>query len=84
MGRGRRRGRSGPGEAPRFRRDMLVADAVDADPGVKDILMAHGLPCYRCVVAWHETLEQGCAPLGLDVERIVGELNALDAGRNHG
>lgn len=78
-GMGRKKKASEVQEAgPRFRRDMLVADAVDADLRVKDILEARGLPCHRCVVAFHETLEQGCAPLGIDTDAVVAELNALD------
>jgi len=65
------------GREPRFTRDMLVSDAVDADPRVGDILLRLGLPCRSCIVAWHETLEEGCAPLGLEVNRVLAELNAL-------
>jgi hybrid cluster-associated redox disulfide protein len=63
--------------ALRFRRDMLVAEAVDLDPRVKDILLEFGLPCHLCIVAEHETLEEGCAPLGLEVEAVLARLNAL-------
>ena len=64
----------------RFHRDMLVCDAVEAHPGVKDVLLEFDLPCHRCVVAWHETLAEGCYPLGIEVDRIVERLNALDEG----
>lgn len=75
------RGRDGAGrEAPRFRPDMLVIEALDRDPRVKDVLLGFGLPCHRCVVADHETLEQGCVPLGLEVGAVVARLNALGGG----
>lgn len=56
---------------------MTVADAVDSHPGVQEILTEYGLPCSRCIVAWHETLAEGCSPLSLDVDAIVARLNAL-------
>lgn len=62
---------------PRFHRGMLVADALEADPRAKDVLLELGLPCHQCVVADHETLAEGCTPLGLDVNRVVERLNAL-------
>jgi hybrid cluster-associated redox disulfide protein len=63
--------------APRFEPGMVVMDILAAHPGAKDVLLAHGLPCHRCVVAERETLEQGCRPLGLDAQAIVRDLNAL-------
>ena len=63
--------------ASRFRSDMLVADAVDAHDGVKDILLDYGLPCSECIVAFHESLAEGCAPLRLNVDEVVERLNAL-------
>ena len=62
---------------PRFSRDMLVADAVDAHDGAKDVLLEYGLPCSDCIVAFHESLAEGCAPLRLNVDEVVGRLNAL-------
>ena len=78
----RKKGREGdaPGApgGPRFTAGMLVADAVDADPKVKDVLLGFGLPCSECIVAFHESLEDGCGPLGLRVDDVLSRLNALD------
>lgn len=62
---------------PRFDRDMLVADAVDAEARVKDVLLEYGLPCSECIVAFHESLAEGCAALRLNVDEVVERLNAL-------
>lgn len=71
-----------PPVRPLITADTLVADAVNSHPEAKEVLLARGLPCYRCEVAFHETLATGCAPLGLDVANVVQALNALheDAG----
>ena len=68
------------GGTPRFHREMRVADALDADPRVKDVLLEFGLPCFRCVVSEHESIAEGCVPLALDPDGIVARLNALDGG----
>jgi len=63
---------------PRFRKEMLICDVVDGHPGAKDILLEFGLPCHRCIVAWTETLAEGCHPLALEVDRVLERLNALE------
>ena len=66
------------GSGPSYHGGMLVSDVVDSDPRAKEVLLEFGLPCHRCVVAWHETLEEGCAPLGLRVGQVLERLNALE------
>ncbi len=55
----------------------LIIDALEAHPKVKDLLLAHGLPCYRCWVAEVETIDVGARSEGLDGEAIVEEINQL-------
>ncbi len=66
------------GSAPRYHRSMLVSDVVDSDPRAQEVLLEFGLPCHRCIVAWHETLAEGCAPLGIRIEQVLERLNALE------
>jgi hypothetical protein len=61
----------------RFRPDDLLADVVDRHPGAKDVLLSFGLPCFKCIVAYRETLREGCAPLLLNAEEVLARLNAL-------
>ena len=70
---------SGEGD-PRFHRDMLVATAVDADPGAAGVFLHFGLPCSKCIVAYHETIAQGCAPMGIAADEVVARLNGLVSG----
>jgi hybrid cluster-associated redox disulfide protein len=78
MGKKRRLGEEDPDPGPRFRNDMLICDIVDGHSGAKDVLLEFGLPCHRCIVAWSETLAEGCHPLALEVDRVLERLNALD------
>lgn len=54
--------------------DMLLCDIVDAHPDAKGVLESFGLPCWRCVVAYHETLVEGCRPHGLDPAVVLAAL----------
>ncbi len=60
-----------------FTKEMLVCDIVDSHPGAKDVLLEFGLPCFRCVVAYTETLAEGVQPHDLDADLIIERLNAL-------
>lgn len=74
------KGRTADGATPFvFERTMLVLDALDAHERAKDVFLEFGLPCFRCIVAEHETIEQGCVPLALDPGGVVKRLNALGA-----
>lgn len=63
---------------PKFTRDTIVWDALEAHPGAEAVLLEYGLPCRQCIVAETETLAEGCTPLGLKVDEVVARLNALD------
>jgi hybrid cluster-associated redox disulfide protein len=65
--------------APRFHREMIIAEILQAHPGAREVLEKRGLPCHRCLLQEDETLEQGCAPLALAVDEILAELEALPA-----
>jgi hybrid cluster-associated redox disulfide protein len=56
---------------------MRVADAVDAHASAKEVLLEYGLPCSECIVAFHESLAEGCAALRLNIDEVVERLNAL-------
>lgn len=67
----------GAAPEPRYRADDLLADVVDRHPGAKDVLLSFGLPCFKCVVAYGETLAEGCAPLLVNAAAVLERLNAL-------
>ena len=46
------------------------------DEKAVEILMNKGVRCMGCPMAMMETLEQGCKAHGLDVDKILKELNA--------
>ncbi len=68
-----------PAPTPRFRRGDNIEALLESHPGVADVLASFGLKCVDCIVAPTETLEEGCRPLGVDVDAVLAALNALPA-----
>lgn len=55
--------------------DMIIADILKLDKGTVPILLNIGLHCLGCPSSSGETLAEACAIHGVDVEKIVQELN---------
>ncbi len=56
-------------------KDMLIADIVDKFPQVVPMLMMSGMGCIGCAIAQAESLADGCAVHGIDVDDLVAALN---------
>ena len=56
--------------------DTPVHEIVDGHPRAKDVLLSFGLPCWECVVAYHETLAEGLQPHGIDPAEVLARLDA--------
>ena len=55
---------------------MTIEQILRTDAGTADILMESGMHCLGCVMASGEDLEQACAVHGINVDELVGKLNA--------
>ncbi len=56
--------------------DMLIADVLAIHPRMKDVLASMHLGgCNSCSVSSSETLGEGAASYGLDVDEILGEID---------
>ncbi len=56
-------------------KDMLLADVLAADENCAPIFLNAGMHCLGCPIAHHENLEEACAAHGIDVDKLVEELN---------
>lgn len=56
-------------------KDMIIADILALDRGTVPILMNIGMHCLGCPSSSGESLEEACAVHGIDVDKIVKELN---------
>ena len=54
-------------------------EALQADPRVRDVFVAHGMGCIGCMGVSMESIEDGAKMHGIDPGTIVAELNKLAA-----
>jgi hybrid cluster-associated redox disulfide protein len=55
--------------------DMIIADILKLDKGTAPILLGIGMHCLGCPSSSGESLEDACAIHGVDVTKLVKELN---------
>ncbi|MDP4128124.1 MAG: DUF1858 domain-containing protein [Bacillota bacterium] len=59
--------------------DMTITEVVEKYPKAVDILQSYGMHCFGCMAARFENLEQGALAHGIDVPRLLKDLNdAID------
>ena len=56
-------------------KDMLIVDILKADKGTVPILLNSGLHCLGCPSAQGESLEMACEIHGIDVDKLIDQLN---------
>ena len=62
-------------------KDMTIQKVIELDEGTADILMNAGMHCLGCAMAHGESIEQACAVHGIDVDVLIGEINAYLAAK---
>lgn len=60
-------------------KDMTFAAVMRMHPDVVKVLGKYNLGCVGCMGAQQESLEQGCAAHGINVDDILVDINALFA-----
>jgi len=58
-----------------IKKEMLIGDIIKKYPQSIEIMLEHGIHCVGCHVATWETLEQGAAGHGIDVNQLVEDIN---------
>ena len=58
-------------------KDTKILDVVEQNPESVYVFQDHGLGCVGCLFANFETLGEGAAAHGLDVDKLVEDLNNL-------
>lgn len=59
-------------------KDMLIIDILQqGDPDkLAEVLQNSGMHCLHCMLAHGETLEQAAQVHGIDVDKLIADLNA--------
>lgn len=58
-----------------FTKDSSIKDIVSECPETVEVFAQFGLGCIGCAMAAFETLEQGAAAHGVDVETLLTAIN---------
>jgi len=57
-------------------RDMGIMEIVQTWPQTVEVLVGQGMGCIGCAAAHFETIGEGAAAHGLDVDALIDALNA--------
>lgn len=58
-----------------------IIEAVQNHPEILQVFAEYGLGCVGCMAARFETLEQGAAAHGIDIDALVADLNKAIADK---
>jgi len=56
-------------------KEMTIREVLEIDPTTAPIMTQYGMHCMGCPFSQMESLEQGCAAHGSDVNELVTALN---------
>lgn len=63
-------------------KQMSIGEVLRLDQGTVPIFMSYGMHCLGCPHATSESIEQAGAVHGIDVDKLIDDLNAhLDAAK---
>ena len=69
------------GRMTKITKDMIIADILQVDMGIAQILLKAGMHCVGCPAATGESLEEAGVVHGIDVDSMVDEINAYLASQ---
>ena len=58
-------------------KNSLIMEVVSDYPEAVEILQSHGMGCFGCAMARMETIEQGALAHGLDVKKLMADINKV-------
>ncbi len=58
-------------------KEMSFIQAIQSHPKAAEVLARYDMGCIGCMGAAGETIEQGAIAHGVDVDKLIEELNAL-------
>ena len=58
-------------------KEMTITEVIEKYPATIRVLQKSGLGCIGCMMAASETIGEGIAAHGLDVDKIMAEMNKV-------
>jgi len=62
-------------EKKKITKDMSIGEVIDKFPETFEVFQKYNISCMGCPFAMMETLEQGAKAHGIDVKKIIKDLN---------
>ena len=62
-------------------KDMTIGELLMMDGSAGAILMQNGMPCVGCPSAAGETLEEASMVHGMDIDKLLSDINAYLASK---
>lgn len=62
-------------------KDMNISDIVSKYPDAVEVLFQHGLHCIGCMAAQFENLEEASRAHGIDLKKLLADLNKKVSGK---
>ena len=59
-------------------KEMIIAQLIQVDPGIVEILFAAGMHCIGCPSAQGESLEMACMVHGIDADELVNQIKVSE------
>lgn len=56
-------------------KDMSITEAVEKYPETVEVFLNAGMHCLGCMASRFENIEQGAVAHGIDVDKLIEELN---------
>ena len=58
-------------------KEMTIGEVVENNPQTVRVFLSHGLMCIGCAAARFENIEQGATAHGIDVDKLIEDLNQV-------
>jgi len=62
--------------------NMTIAEVLEKDPGIANILFETGMHCIGCMMASGESLEEAAYVHGVDPTALIDRINGYLAGKS--
>ncbi len=59
----------------KIKKDMTIGEVVSKHQKTAEVFMKHGMHCVGCAVANMESVEQGAKAHGMDIKKLMADLN---------
>lgn len=61
-------------------KDMKIVEVLQVNPQTAYVFSSYGMGCIHCLLAHSETVEEAAAAHGVDLDRMLAQLNEVCQG----